>query len=79
MTSDDEFCECRPLGFIIGLPFALISLVLSLIGAIIWVIGSILNCCCPCCICCTGLVNAGVCMVKLPVRVLRWFVDQIPC
>jgi len=31
--------DCRPLGFLIGLPFALIALVLSLIGAVVWVIG----------------------------------------
>jgi hypothetical protein len=30
--------DCRPLGFLIGLPFALIALVLSLIGAVVWVI-----------------------------------------
>ncbi|XP_058735229.1 signaling peptide TAXIMIN 2-like [Vicia villosa] len=79
MTSDEEFCECRPLGFILGLPFAFLSLILSLIGAILWIFGSIFSCLCPCCICCTGLVNFAVCLVKLPVRVLRWFVDQIPC
>ncbi|KAI3457422.1 hypothetical protein Pfo_014085, partial [Paulownia fortunei] len=31
--------ECRPLGFFIGLPFALVALVLSLVGAVVWVIG----------------------------------------
>jgi hypothetical protein len=31
--------DCKPLGFLIGLPFALVALVLSLIGAVIWVIG----------------------------------------
>lgn len=31
--------DCRPLGFLIGLPFALVALVLSLIGAVIWTVG----------------------------------------
>ena len=33
--------ECRPLGFLIGLPFAFIALILSLVGAVIWIIGSV--------------------------------------
>lgn len=31
--------DCRPLGFLIGLPFALVALVLALVGAVIWIIG----------------------------------------
>ncbi|BAT92312.1 hypothetical protein PHAVU_005G100600 [Phaseolus vulgaris] len=75
----EEGCECRPLGFLIGLPFALLALILSLVGAVIWVFGSILSCLCPCCICCAGLANLAVSLVKLPVKVLRWFTRQIPC
>ncbi|XP_027172875.1 uncharacterized protein LOC113772473 [Coffea eugenioides] len=71
--------KCRPLGFLISLPFALLSLILSLVGAVVWVIGSFLNCICPCCICCTGFVNMAVSLVKLPVKIIRWFTDQIPC
>ncbi|CAN0839803.1 hypothetical protein LINGRAHAP2_LOCUS2671 [Linum grandiflorum] len=51
----------RPLGF---LPFASIALVLSLVGAIIWIIKS---------------ANLAMGLIKLPVRVLWRFIDQIPC
>ncbi|KAJ6886788.1 hypothetical protein NC651_027213 [Populus alba x Populus x berolinensis] len=71
--------DCKPLGFLIGLPFALVALVLSLIGAVIWVIGTVLSCLCPCCICFSGLANFAVSLVKLPVKVMRWFIDLIPC
>ena len=35
--------DCRPLGFLLGLPFALVALVLSLVGAVIWVIGLVFS------------------------------------
>ncbi|KAL5711860.1 hypothetical protein ACHQM5_014090 [Ranunculus cassubicifolius] len=74
-----EESSCRLLGFLIGLPFALLALVLSLVGAIIWILGSIVSCLCPCCCCCSGLVNFSVSLIKLPINVSRWFIDQIPC
>lgn len=39
INMEGEFCECRPLGFVIGLPFALVSLVFCPVGAIMWLIG----------------------------------------
>ncbi|KAL9458253.1 hypothetical protein AB3S75_007173 [Citrus x aurantiifolia] len=71
--------ECRPFGFLIGLPFAFIALLLSLVGAVIWLLGSVLSCLCPCCVCCAGLANIAMDLVKLPITILRWFIDQIPC
>ncbi|WVZ03694.1 hypothetical protein V8G54_024500 [Vigna mungo] len=38
---EGEFCECRPLGFVIGLPFALLSLVFCPVGAVIWLLGNV--------------------------------------
>ncbi|PWA72756.1 hypothetical protein CTI12_AA267430 [Artemisia annua] len=70
---------CRPLGFLIGLPFALIALVFSVVGAVIWVIGSVISCLCPCCCCFAGLANLAVDLIKLPIKVIRWFTEQIPC
>ncbi|XP_027911948.1 signaling peptide TAXIMIN 2-like [Vigna unguiculata] len=76
---EGEFCECRPLGFVIGLPFALLSLVFCPVGAIIWLLGSIMSCLCPCWKGCGELSNVGVSLVKFPIRVLRWFIEKIPC
>lgn len=36
---DDDGCQCRPLGLLIGLPFAALALVLSLAGAVVWILG----------------------------------------
>ncbi|KAK7263692.1 hypothetical protein RJT34_31286 [Clitoria ternatea] len=75
----DEFCECRPLGFVTGLPFALVSLVLAPVGAVIWLIGSILSCLSPSCMFFTELTDVGVSFMKLSIRVHKWFIRQIPC
>ncbi|KAJ1685014.1 hypothetical protein LUZ63_016404 [Rhynchospora breviuscula] len=71
--------DCRPLGFLIGLPFAIVALALSLVGAVVWLIGSILSCICPCLICCAGIANLAVDLIKLPIKVIRWFTEKIPC
>ncbi|GAB4849468.1 hypothetical protein Ancab_004262 [Ancistrocladus abbreviatus] len=61
--------ECRPLGFLLGLPFALAALLLSAAGLIVWILGSILSCVCPCCPCIGGIANGAMSIVKLPVKV----------
>ncbi|WOH05626.1 hypothetical protein DCAR_0625045 [Daucus carota subsp. sativus] len=71
--------ECRPLGFLLGLPFSFLSLILSLLGVIIWILGSLLSCLCPCCFCCGGLLNLAVSLIKLPLNIIRWFIKSIPC
>ncbi|XP_058181583.1 signaling peptide TAXIMIN 2-like [Rhododendron vialii] len=71
--------DCRPLGFLLGLPFALVALVLSLLGAIVWLLGSLLTCVCPCCCCCAGVANVAMELMTLPLKIITWFTDQIPC
>ncbi|XP_074357859.1 signaling peptide TAXIMIN 2-like [Apium graveolens] len=72
-------CHCRPLAFLLGLPFAFLSLILSLIGVIVWIIGSVLSCLCPCCFCCAWLLDTAVDLIKLPINIIKWFIDLIPC
>ncbi|KAM5578223.1 signaling peptide TAXIMIN 2 [Rosa sericea] len=70
---------CRPLGFLLGLPFALVALVISVVGCVIWVFGTVLSCLCPCCCCVAGLANMAVSLIKLPIKILKCSTDQIPC
>jgi hypothetical protein len=39
----DDGRECRPLGFLLGLPFAVLAVLVSIVGAIIWIIGYVLR------------------------------------
>ncbi|KAM3706020.1 hypothetical protein ACJW31_03G122100 [Castanea mollissima] len=67
--------ECRPL----GLPFAFVSLLISIVGLVIWIVGLLLSCMCPCCLCVTVIVEMALELVKSPIHVMEWFTSQIPC
>ncbi|KAJ4726367.1 putative Transmembrane protein [Melia azedarach] len=71
--------RCKPCAFLLGLPFALLSLILSLIGGILWFFWGIVSCMCPCCVCCAGIANFAMFLIKLPVKITHWFIKQIPC
>ncbi|CAH1448531.1 signaling peptide TAXIMIN 1 [Lactuca sativa] len=76
---DDDDCRCRPLGFLLGLPFAFVALILTIIGVVIWIVGLILSCLCPCCFCVTVIVELAISLIKAPFSVMKWFTEQIPC
>ncbi|KAK8958881.1 hypothetical protein KSP40_PGU014559 [Platanthera guangdongensis] len=77
MCCDD--CECRPLGWLLGLPFALLALIVSIVGILIWIVGLLLSCICPCCLCVTIVVELAIELIKAPIHVMQWFTAQIPC
>ncbi|KAI8551477.1 hypothetical protein RHMOL_Rhmol06G0189300 [Rhododendron molle] len=70
---------CRPLGFLLGLPFAFLACLISLVGIIIWIVGLLLTCICPCCLCVTVIVELALELIKAPIHVIEWFTAQIPC
>lgn len=70
--------KCRPIAFLLGLPFALISLIIAFIGGIIWIIGLILTCICPCCFCVTVLVEMALGLVNAPFQLFHYMTDKIP-
>nr|XP_043622732.1 signaling peptide TAXIMIN 1-like [Erigeron canadensis] len=76
---DEDDCRCRPLGFLLGLPFAFVALILSVIGVIIWIVGLTLSCLCPCCFCVTVIIELALALIKAPFSVMKWFTEQIPC
>ncbi|GMI67790.1 TAXIMIN 1 [Hibiscus trionum] len=71
--------ECRPLGFLLGLPFALVSLLISFVGVLVWIVGLTLTLVCPCFLCLTVIVEVALELVKAPFVVIQWFTQQIPC
>nr|XP_043626604.1 signaling peptide TAXIMIN 1 [Erigeron canadensis] len=71
--------DCRPLAFLLSLPFAFVSLILSVIGVLVWIVGLLLTCICPCCLCVTVLVEIGIELIKAPFHVIEWFISKIPC
>ncbi|KAK1425389.1 hypothetical protein QVD17_20741 [Tagetes erecta] len=72
-------CNCRPIGFLLGLPFALVSFLLSIVGVFVWTVGLLLTCICPCCLCVTVIVAFALKLIKAPFHVMRWFTSKIPC
>ncbi|BBN14405.1 hypothetical protein MPTK1_6g11390 [Marchantia polymorpha subsp. ruderalis] len=78
MSNDDD-CLCRPCGFLLGLPFMLLSAILSLVGIIVWVIATLLICICPCGVCLAAVVSFAIWLIKMPIHVITWFTRQIPC
>ncbi|XP_009591526.1 uncharacterized protein [Nicotiana tomentosiformis] len=75
--SEEKF-KCRPIAFLLGLPFALISLVLAFVGGIIWILGLMLTCICPCCFCVTVLVEMALGLVNAPFALFQYITDKIP-
>eukprot|EP01018_Ginkgo_biloba_P033386 Gb_10489 [translate_table: standard] len=71
--------ECRPLGFLLGLPFALLAFVVSLVGVLVWIVGILLSLICPCCLCLTLLVEFALELIKAPLHTMEWFTSKIPC
>ncbi|KAE9616913.1 hypothetical protein Lal_00034435 [Lupinus albus] len=71
--------NCRPLGFLLGLPFALLSLLISIVGIVIWIVGLLLTFICPCCLCVTVIVELALGLIKAPLHVMNWCTSKIPC
>ncbi|KAL9355387.1 hypothetical protein Peur_053357 [Populus x canadensis] len=75
----DDDCKCRLLGFLLGLPFAFLSVILSIIGVFVWIIGLVLTCICPCYLCVTIIIEFAPGLIKAPILVMKWFTSKIPC
>ncbi|XP_074296647.1 signaling peptide TAXIMIN 1-like [Silene latifolia] len=75
--------DCRPLGFLLGLPFAFLALLVSIVGVIVWIVGyfsfTYIFSLCPCCFCVTVLVELALELIKAPLHVMEWFTSKIPC
>ncbi|KAK2996998.1 hypothetical protein RJ639_024996 [Escallonia herrerae] len=72
--------ECRPLAFLIGLPFALLALVLSVVGAVVWFIGFVsIELFVPLLHMLHRSCEFGGKPGETSVKIIQWFVDLIPC
>ncbi|CAK9883017.1 unnamed protein product [Sphagnum jensenii] len=71
--------DCKPFGFLLGLPFMLLAFAFTLVGVVLWIITAPLACCCPCLICFTVLAKVALTLIKAPVSVMRWFSRKVPC
>ncbi|XP_016458203.1 uncharacterized protein LOC107781896 [Nicotiana tabacum] len=78
IKQSEEKIKCRPIAFLLGLPFALISLVIAFVGCIIWILGLMLTCICPCCFCVTILVEMALSLVNTPFAFFQYITDKIP-
>lgn len=76
---DDDGCLCRPIGFLLGLPFMLLSALLSLVGIVVWIIATLLICIFPCGVCLAAVVSFAIWLIKLPIKIITWFTRSIPC
>ncbi|TYH71255.1 hypothetical protein ES332_D05G173500v1 [Gossypium tomentosum] len=75
----DDDCECRPLGFLLGLDCR-VSLTFFLSSSFLFrLVWLVLTCICPCCLCVTIIVEFALCLIKAPVLVMKWFTSKIPC
>ncbi|KAM3287178.1 signaling peptide TAXIMIN 1-like [Capsicum chacoense] len=82
MPCEDDRCDSikSSLCFIIGLPFALLALLVSLLGLIVLIVVLTLSCICPC-LCAIAFVHYAWELIKeiawklimAPIHVMKWF------
>ncbi|KAI3871659.1 hypothetical protein MKW92_037651 [Papaver armeniacum] len=65
----------RPVGFLLGLIFAFLSLLISFIGLFVWMVGLLLTCLCSGCG--PTIVRAARDMINAPVIVMEWFTSHV--
>ncbi|XP_073385169.1 signaling peptide TAXIMIN 1-like [Physcomitrium patens] len=67
------------IGGIIGSPFLLLSGVMWLLGAIIWLLFKPIALCCPCGGCCECVIGSAWWLMELPIKIMNFFIGCIPC